>query len=142
MGHPLGDPRPSGDLHGYLAKDAGRKESPSGAPVPEPQDLEAPEAEEVLRCVACGHEITSAAHRISVNGGHHHTFANPAGIVFEIGCFSEARGCANWGRPTEEFTWFKGYAWRFSICARCHAHLGWHYVGDGGFYGLILAHLI
>lgn len=108
------------------------------------QDADEPDEEKNIRCRACRYLITTTEHVFSINGKYMHTFANPAGFVFEIGCFSAARGCANKGTPTSEFTWFPGYSWRFSICSRCHSHLGWFYSGEGrpGFYGLILDQLL
>lgn len=97
-----------------------------------------------IRCKACGNKVTHAACRVTVNGRHRHVFNNPAGYVFEIGCFSMAEGCARKGQLTLEFTWFTGYHWSFAVCAACSAHLGWVYQAGSGeaFYGLILAQLI
>jgi filamentous hemagglutinin family protein len=95
-----------------------------------------------LLCKSCLNPITSDAYGIEVNGAHSHTFMNPHGIVFNIGCFINARGCLIVGNPTTEFTWFPGYSWRHAICSNCHTHLGWHYqTGGSGFYGLILDRL-
>ena len=96
-----------------------------------------------LRCTRCGHNIARTADRTSVNGRFAHVFNNPAGYVFEIGCFALAEGCVNEGRPTMEFTWFAGFSWRFALCGSCRSHLGWCYqsMNGGSFYGLILANL-
>ncbi len=94
-------------------------------------------------CRFCGHEITKAEHIISVDGAHRHVFTNPAGITFEIGCFSRADGCLLQGIPTYEHTWFKGYKWNYAHCMGCLVHLGWFYQGaDSGFFGLILDRLM
>ncbi|MBN1615487.1 MAG: hypothetical protein JW950_13570 [Deltaproteobacteria bacterium] len=94
-------------------------------------------------CRICRTEITAAEFSIAVNGQHEHTFTNPAGIAYRIGCFSEAYGCFTHGQPTYEFTWFAGFSWCFCTCMGCLNHLGWHYrSGDGGFFGLILDSLI
>ncbi len=94
--------------------------------------------EEGLFCRHCGKQITSAAFAIEVNGAHHHTFFNPAGIVYEIRCFSKAKGCLQHGPPSSEFAWFTGYTWQVAICAFCTVHLGWYFSSaDSGFYGLI-----
>ena len=97
----------------------------------------------VLRCRSCGHPVTSRDRAIEVAGGHRHTFFNPAGIVFELGCFAAAPGCAVAGIPTDEFSWFAGHVWRVALCGGCGRHLGWKFSsGDGGFYGLILPQLV
>lgn len=95
-----------------------------------------------LLCRTCGQPVTRLRDRIAVGGKHVHALFNPAGILFEVGCFGQAPGCRFEGEFTHAFTWFAGYAWRFAMCRRCAAHLGWEYRGaDGGFAGLIMAEL-
>lgn len=103
------------------------------------------EGENRIHCRQCLHVITRPDESITVNGAHHHTFANPHGIVFEIGCFRNAEGCGYAGRPTIEFTWFSGYSWQIAICSKCLLHLGWFFTSDNtdsSFTGLILDRLI
>jgi hypothetical protein len=102
-----------------------------------------PEAEPFLLCRDCLHPITRPSDRISVEGRHMHTFANPHGIVFEIGCFRKAPGCGAIGPASSDFTWFAGHRWRVCICAACLVHLGWVFLPEAGevFYGLILDRL-
>jgi hypothetical protein len=96
-----------------------------------------------ILCKTCGNFITSDADSITVNGSHDHTFVNPMGLKFHIGCFSNAGGCRIMGVPTDEYTWFPGFAWSYVICSGCQTHLGWHYQsGGGGFFGLILDQLV
>ncbi len=94
-------------------------------------------------CRQCGFAITNDSSRIAVSGTHHHTFANPHGIVYEIGCFGAAPGCAVMGRPTNEFTWFPPHSWQVAICGSCLSHMGWRFIQAGGsvFFGLILDRL-
>ena len=108
------------------------------------EDAELDEFGRPLLCAHCGHVITSRKLRTELMGSHTHLFSNPAGIQFEIGCFSQAPGCRYSGTATEDWTWFPGYSWRFAICANCQEHLGWQYLGVAGdsFYGLILACLV
>lgn len=96
-----------------------------------------------LLCAACGHPITSPRERIRAGGAHQHTFTNPAGFVFRIGCFGRAPGCVQAGAPTLEHTWFAGQAWRCALCGGCRTHLGWAFQdGSSGFFGLILDRLL
>ena len=82
-------------------------------------------------------------HATSVNGSHQHTFFNPAGVVYEINCYSQARGCVVHGLPTDEFSWFKGYVWQYAACITCQEHLGWFFSSsDTTFYGLIAGKLL
>lgn len=99
---------------------------------------------EIIRCRFCRSRITSTSQMIEVNGGHHHTFANPHGKVFSIGCFAAAPGSITHGPASTDCTWFAGYSWRFSLCYNCLVHIGWKYEShmSGSFFGLILANLL
>jgi hypothetical protein len=95
-----------------------------------------------LLCANCKFIITSLEEGIKIKGQHKHTFKNPAGIVYTIGCFSSAKGCIKYGEPTTQYTWFPGFAWNYALCGNCFVHLGWVFQSsDSGFYGLILNHL-
>jgi hypothetical protein len=119
---------------------------------PEKGDSTAPENavrveerdERLILCRECLFPITREEDQTSMAGAFQHTFANPAGIVFTIGCFSTADGCAYVGPASDEFTWFKGFAWRVGVCRGCLAHLGWFFAAPSGaaFWGLIMDHLI
>jgi len=99
--------------------------------------------ENYILCRQCAQVITSRHEKMSVNGSHRHTFANPHGIVFEIGCFRTVTGCGYAGSPSDEFSWFPGYRWRIVVCGMCLTHLGWLFMSAGGntFHGLILDRL-
>jgi len=91
-----------------------------------------------LQCANCGHDITRPVSAIEVNGDHLHTVFNPAGLLFRVRCFRDAPGVVEHGDPTDHFTWFKGYRWRFAHCRGCGQHIGWGYQGEAdGFFGLI-----
>ena len=85
----------------------------------EPSELLVTEVEEQLddtiRCRRCEHGITAGRFAIEVDGDHEHTFRNPAGWSFRLGCFADAPGAAVSGQATYAHTWFAGYAWRFAI---------------------------
>ena len=104
----------------------------------------APEEEAYILCRQCHQAITRPVDRIVVQGSHRHTFANPHGIVFDIGCFKSVKGCGYAGAATDEFTWFAGYSWRVCYCTMCLTHLGWVFGSTGGniFHGLILDKLL
>ena len=94
--------------------------------------------EQPLFCRQCGAEVTKDSLRISRNEKHQHTFFNPAGIVYEIGCFRDAPGCLVRGTSSDEFSWFAGYNWQLGLCVSCLIHLGWFFSsGDDAFFGLI-----
>ncbi len=95
--------------------------------------------ERAILCMACKNKICACSSGMEVNGRHQHTFYNPEGVIYHIGCFASAPGCIIHGKPTLHFTWFEGYRWNFALCGNCGTHLGWHYRADGGskFFGLI-----
>jgi hypothetical protein len=78
-----------------------------------------------------------------MNGMHEHTFANPHGIIYRIGCFRDAPGCVAFPEEVKEFTWFDGYAWAHAMCSRCGNHMGWKYrIEHDCFHGLVLDRLV
>ena len=103
-----------------------------------------PEEEEYILCRQCRQAITRPDDRLSIQGSHRHTFANPHGIVFDIGCFRSVIGCGYAGAASDEFTWFAGYKWRVCYCTMCLTHLGWIFSSKAGdtFHGLIMDKLI
>ncbi|MEW6672618.1 MAG: cereblon family protein [Thermodesulfobacteriota bacterium] len=114
-----------------------------GSPGEKPFQEESDSGEAIL-CGHCHQVLTDPSERIRIQGAHRHTFANPHGIVFQIGCFRSVRGCGQVGPATSEWSWFKGYSWRILVCRMCLTHLGWLYTsaGDEGFSGLILDRII
>ena len=104
---------------------------------------QSPEEEEYILCRQCRQAITRPVERIVIQGSHQHTFANPHGVVFEIGCFKDVTGCGYAGAATDEFSWFAGYSWRICFCTMCLTHLGWIFSSNAGaiFHGLILDRL-
>ena len=94
--------------------------------------------EKYILCRQCTQVITTSDERISVDGSHYHTFANPHGMVFDIACFRSVTSCGYAGPPSDEFTWFKGFSWRIAVCGMCLTHLGWLFTSGGSsFHGLI-----
>lgn len=76
-----------------------------------PQDVAFPEDEVVVVdedvwyvCRNCHQRLTQPNERLNIQGRHRHTFANPNGVVFEVVCFSSARGFSFLGPPSMEFT--------------------------------------
>ncbi|MBT7232729.1 MAG: hypothetical protein HN861_06800 [Rhodospirillaceae bacterium] len=97
--------------------------------------------DDALYCSDCGHLITRTSWQISRRGDHAHTVFNPAGQLFQIGCYSDAPGATPGGDTSTEFTWFPDYAWRIALCGSCGRHMGWQFLGDDDFFGLITDHL-
>ena len=113
-----------------------------GRPIEKDEGEEGVSPVEAIYCKVCGRVVTSKDQKIAVNGSHTHTFFNPAGIVFELGCFGTASGSYSSGEATSEFTWFANYVWRFALCRGCKSHLGWFFeTNSSSFFGLILVNL-
>jgi hypothetical protein len=128
----------------HLFRPDPRPEREGGDSLAAPHDKPSVSSGDGIVCRQCLHGITSTAARMVVNGAHAHTFANPEGIVFEIGCYRHAWGCVHVGPASPQFTWFAGYVWRIAVCANCHVHLGWRFSAAKGhfFHGLITSRLI
>jgi len=127
-------------LYCYQKKDKSRASLPGQDPDDEAEATF--DEERSILCKECGHKLTSQNHAVDIEGKHRHTFFNPAGVLFEIGCFQDAPGVEIWGVPTTEFAWFSGFAWRFTNCAGCQTHIGWQFLsGEISFYGLVLNRL-
>lgn len=119
--------------------DAGTIRSPEEKPFENESD-----SQEAILCRQCHQVLTDPSARIRIQGAHQHTFANPHGVVFQIGCFHPVRGCGYVGPAISEWSWFKGYSWRILVCRTCLTHLGWVYLagGDESFCGLILDRIV
>ncbi len=122
-----------------------KKADPETGTRSDAQSIELPEP--VISCRNCLSLITRPEFALNTGQGFAQTFANPAGHVFEIGCFSSADGCVRASAPSSEFSWFPGFDWSIGICRNCAIQLGWIFFptreGQGSrFYGLILDMLI
>lgn len=118
-------------------------EKPAPTLHPGPARLEEGYGGAVLACARCLNEVTREGARIPVGASHQHTFTNPHGLRFHIGCFASAMGCVAIGPETRYWTWFPGHSWRVELCVACHEHLGWLFrSADSRFHGLILDRLV
>lgn len=108
-----------------LFREGGDRQKDSTPPETDVEKGEESKDERLIRCAHCGQDITSIRYRLKVNGASQHTFFNPAGIVFQIRCFSRTFGCLASGPSSLDFSWFKGFSWRFLLCSACFSHLGW-----------------
>jgi hypothetical protein len=98
-------------------------------------------ADDGIRCARCRHLVTAGRHAIEAGGSHTHTFRNPAGWSYQVGCYADAPGAAPVGPATTDHSWFPGYAWRLAHCDGSGRHLGWWFVGGDAFAGLITTRL-
>lgn len=101
--------------------------------------------ERAIVCRRCGRAVSHADSRFAPTGaGSSFVFANPAGRVFEIITVRAIEGVITSGQPTEEHTWFAGFAWRAISCASCQAHLGWRFDAESSptFWALITTEIL
>lgn len=118
-------------------------EKPEGTLRPTPRPAEEEDGGTLLACAHCLREVTTSAARIAVGGGHEHTFTNPAGFRYHIGCFATVVGCVRVGEPSTYWTWFPGSSWQIEQCGTCREHLGWLFrSADSVFHGLIVDRLV
>ena len=130
----------TGATHHCLRKEVAQP-APARRPTPRPAQDEG--EGRVLACAVCRQKITTTAARISVGGAHEHSFANPHGFRFHIGCFARVVGCVPVGEPSSYWSWFPAYTWQIEDCGSCAGHLGWLFrTDDHRFHGLILDRLV
>jgi hypothetical protein len=121
--------------------DSNEPSAPKSAQRPGAADEE--DGGQILACARCQQAITTTAARIEVSGSHTHTFTNPDGYRFVIGCFRDASGLRRFSPQSSEATWFAGYTWQIEACSGCKEQLGWLYrSGQDTFHGLIVDCLI
>lgn len=109
-------------------------------------EAHAPQArpDRVLRCRSCGQAVSSRRQSFAFRAsGAVQVFPNPLGQMRKIWTLRTAHGLALVGEPTQEFTWFDGYAWTVAVCGQCRAHLGWQFDAvrastPDRFYGLLV----
>lgn len=124
----------------FYDADGGRKDRHR----PDSEEWRKSEKERYLLCSQCGNKISRPEYRVSNLGAFEHTFLNPEGQVFHIGCFRRADGCIVLEESSSEWTWFQGFEWRGALCRQCLKHLGWYYQSPDAspFFGLILDTLV
>jgi hypothetical protein len=97
----------------------------------------------VLACATCREPVTTEAERMEVAGAHQHSFMNPHGFYYRIGCFAAAQALKAEGGWSGDWSWFPPCEWQIQRCARCDEHLGWLFrAAERRFYGLVLDRLI
>jgi len=78
-------------------------------------------------CAACVEHLAREDWVLESSSAAPLVFANPHGRFFELLLVTHVIGGVFERQSTTEFTWFAEYAWRVAGCARCLAHIGWHF---------------
>ena len=125
----------------HHARDVGRAPGPPPAAneTTRADVAERSERERWVVCNACGGLVADGRAKTVVGGAFAHSFINPAGMIFRVGCFAEAPGARATGEASEHWSWFAGFKWQAGLCVACGRHLGWFFTGgERGFVALIL----
>lgn len=107
------------------------------------REIELLEGFDRVRCKNCQTVIAKRSDMLVMSTeGPLGAYVNPGGYVHEIMTFYKANGLALIGRPTNEYSWFPGYAWTIANCATCERHMGWLFTATNkrlkprSFYGI------
>lgn len=96
-----------------------------------------------IHCATCATRLTHAKCAIVVNAAHEHSVINPQGCLYRIRCFNSVENVSPAGEPSQEFTWFPGYAWTVLLCRQCSQHVGWQFdAANARFFVLIVAQIV
>jgi cereblon len=80
-----------------------------------------------IRCRVCNNEVADPGDVFRAGEDAVQVFVNQAGYAHEVITVLDAWNVVISGRPTTEFSWFPGYAWRHVLCGGCGNHVGWLY---------------
>uniref|UniRef100_A0A1B0D3S5 Uncharacterized protein n=1 Tax=Phlebotomus papatasi TaxID=29031 RepID=A0A1B0D3S5_PHLPP len=60
------------------------------------------------------------------------SYCNPGGYIHDtVTLFGVEEDSVTVERSkSTQFSWFPGYAWKITVCARCQRHLGWQFVAE------------
>ncbi|KAJ0872950.1 putative Lon, substrate-binding domain, PUA-like superfamily, CULT domain-containing protein [Helianthus annuus] len=90
------------------------------------REIELLENFDQIKCRSCQTLIANRSDMLVMStDGPLGAYVNPSGYVHEIMTLLKASGLALIGVPTEEYSWFPGYAWTVAYCATCEYQMGW-----------------
>ncbi|KAK8547394.1 hypothetical protein V6N13_098104 [Hibiscus sabdariffa] len=90
------------------------------------REIELLERLDCIRCKICQTIIARRSDMLVMSSdGPLGAYVNAHGYVHEVMTFRKAYGLALRSQPTEEYSWFPGYAWTITNCASCETLMGW-----------------
>ncbi|XP_037422894.1 protein cereblon-like [Triticum dicoccoides] len=83
---------------------------------------------DLIKCGYCKSEIAKHSDVVVMSSdGPLGTYVNNHGYVHATITVNNATGLALEGEPTEEHSWFPGYAWTIASCVPCGSNIGWRF---------------
>ncbi|KAL8259550.1 hypothetical protein R6Q59_027503 [Mikania micrantha] len=90
------------------------------------REIELLENFDKVKCRSCQTLIANRSDMLVMStDGPLGAYVNPSGYVHEIMTLLKASGLTLHGVPSEEYSWFPGYAWTIAYCATCEYQMGW-----------------
>ncbi|XP_044979326.1 protein cereblon-like isoform X1 [Hordeum vulgare subsp. vulgare] len=81
---------------------------------------------DLIKCGYCKSEIAKHSDVVVMSSdGPLGTYVNNHGYVHATITVNNATGLDIEGDPTEEHSWFPGYAWTIASCSSCDSNIGW-----------------
>lgn len=81
---------------------------------------------EYLCCRECDHPVARQSDIFAMSKeGPQGNYVNPFGHVHETLTVHRVDGVTATTPPSNDFSWFPGYAWSIIVCSYCHTHMGW-----------------
>ena len=79
----------------------------------------------IIICGTCGDEKLCNVSDLIVDRFHH--YLNPHFFLHRLILARRVENVVFTGQPSIDCSWFPGYGWQISYCARCSDHIGWKF---------------
>ncbi|KAK1370128.1 ATP-dependent protease La (LON) domain protein [Heracleum sosnowskyi] len=92
------------------------------------REIELLESFNCIRCKNCQKVISKRSDMLVMSSmGPFGAYLNSSGYVHEIVTLLKVNGLSLVGHPSEEYSWFPGYAWTIAYCTNCECQMGWRF---------------
>ncbi|XP_059611561.1 protein cereblon [Phlebotomus argentipes] len=84
-------------------------------------------------CIECQQKVAKFSEVFAMSkDGVQASYCNPGGFIHDtVTLFGvELNAVIVERSKSTQFSWFPGYAWKITVCGRCHRHLGWQFVAE------------
>ncbi|KAL8109966.1 uncharacterized protein LOC141672116 [Apium graveolens] len=94
------------------------------------REIELLESFNCIRCKNCQEIVAKRSDMLEMSSdGPLGAYLNTRGYVHEIVTLLKVNGLSLVGHPSEEYSWFSGYAWTIACCTNCECQMGWCFTG-------------